>query len=323
MLTHYQSSKGPLEIATMPLSYAKNARNKLARTEPERTAEIEALSAHVEKLEAEAKAVALAAGEENPRAVIGGNNPPADEQPSSGVEPKWEAVKVHLDDLLTEAQNWADGASLENQAQADEVARLRQNLQQGAAAADAARIAEKKPLDEQIAEIQDRYNAYIAPLKNKKPGSVSTAVSALGNLLTAWLNKLEAEKRDRERVAREEEERARAAALEAHKEAAASTDLAEIEQAAAMLDHAEEAAKARKAIEKQKVQAQGEVRAVGMRSYWKAVPIEGEGGKALVYYSKRQTERVKAFLQTLADEDVRAGIRSIPGFEVVEERRVA
>ena len=39
----YQSSKGPVDIETMPLSYAKNALNKLRRGEPERTAEIEAL----------------------------------------------------------------------------------------------------------------------------------------------------------------------------------------------------------------------------------------------------------------------------------------
>ena len=46
----YQSSKGPVDIETMPLSYAKNALNKLRRGEPERTAEIEALDAHVTTL---------------------------------------------------------------------------------------------------------------------------------------------------------------------------------------------------------------------------------------------------------------------------------
>lgn len=74
MTTTYQSSKGTVEISTMPLSYAKNALGKLRRTEPERIAEIEALAAHVEKLEAEAIAENL-----NPRAVVGGNNPPPDD----------------------------------------------------------------------------------------------------------------------------------------------------------------------------------------------------------------------------------------------------
>ena len=61
----YQSSKGPVAIDTMPLSYAKNALNKLRRTEPDRTAEIDALDAHVTKLTDEATEAAL-----NPRAQI-------------------------------------------------------------------------------------------------------------------------------------------------------------------------------------------------------------------------------------------------------------
>src|SRR3546814_9134426 len=72
---------------------------------------------------------------------------------------------------------------------------------------------EKRPLDEQIAAIQARYNVYIAPLKNKQPGSVSKAVAALGSLLTVWLNKLEAEKQEREQAAREAHEKAQQEAI--------------------------------------------------------------------------------------------------------------
>lgn len=320
-MTTYQSSKGAVEISTMPLSYAKNALNKLRRTEPERVAEIEALDAHVTKLESEATAKALEGDGENPRAVIGGNHPPEDEQVK--VEPKWEAVKVHLDDLLAEASNWADGIAITTQGQADQVATLRQNLQEAMSLADEARKVEKAPLDAKVAEIQDRYNEYIAPLKNKKAGSATKAAYALGNLLTPWLQKLEDEKREREKKAREEADAIAAAALEAHQEAAGSADLGAIEEAAELMDAADEAARAARSVEREKVQAVGEVRAIGMRSFWKAVPIEGQGGKALVHFAQRQPERVKAFLQQLADEEVRAGIRTIPGFTVEEERRVA
>lgn len=315
----YQSSKGAVEIDTMPLSHAKNALNKLRRGEPERVAEIEALDAHVSKLEA----VALARNTEPmPReAVIGDNGPPDDEE--QALEPKWEAIRIHLDDLLSEAANWADGAAVLDQSQADTIATLRQRLQDAANLADKARVAEKKPLDEAIGEIQDRYNAYIAPLKNKKPGSVSTATAALGNLLTGWLNKLEAEKQAREIAAREEADRIAGAALQAHQAASGSTDLAAIEEAGALMAQAEQAEITARTVEREKVQARGEVRAIGMRSYWHAAPIEGQGGKALVHYAQRQPERVKAFLQQLADEDVRAGIRSIPGFTVTQERKVA
>lgn len=316
----YNSSKGDVEISTMPLSYAKNALNKLKRTEPERTAEIEALQAHVDGLEASAIAESL-----NPRAVVGGNNPPADEpaEATNSVTPGWEAVKVHMDDLLTEAANWADGAEVINQDQADNVGKLRQLLQDAASLADKARVAEKAPLDKQIADIQDRYNAYIAPMKNKHPGSVSKAVTALGNVLSVWLNKLDAEKREREDVARKEAELAAAKAIEARKALDTSTDLAASDEAAALLDAAEDAAKALRSVEREKVQAKGEFRAIGLRSYWRAEPIEGEGGKALVYYAKRYPERVKAFLQALADEDVSSGARDIPGFNIIEEKKVA
>ena len=71
------------------------------------------------------------------------------------------------------------------------------------------------------------------------------------------------------------------------------------------------------------MQAKGEFRAIGMRSYWSAALNPGEGGKALVHYAKAQPDRVKAFLQTLADEDVRRGMREIPGFTITEDRKVA
>lgn len=314
----YNSSKGEVEISTMPLSYAKNALNKLRRTEPERAAEIEALAAHVEGLEAAAVGETL-----NPRAVVGGNNPPPDETVTETVTPQWETVKIQMDDLLTEARNWADGAEIANQDQADAVGKLRQLLQDAASLADTARVAEKKPFDEKIAEIQDRYNAYIAPMKNKHPGSVSKAVTALGNVLSVWLNKLDAEKREREAAARAEADAAAAKAIEARKALEASTDLAASDEAAALLDAAEDAAKALRSVERERVQAKGEFRAIGLRSYWRAAPIEGEGGKALVYYAKRCPERVKAFLQMLADEDVHAGAREIPGFNIIEEKKVA
>lgn len=310
----YQSSKGPVEIDTMPLSYAKNALNKLRRGEPERTAEIEALDAHVTKLAAAATEESM-----NPRAVIGGNEPPPEEQ----IKPAWETVKVHMDDLLTEAANWADGVKIETQEQADAVGRLRQLLQDAANLADKARVVEKEPFDKAIAEIQDRYNAYIAPMKNKVPGKLSKAVVALGNLLNPWLNKLADEKAAREKKAREEAEAALQASIAARQEAKQSDDLAEMDKADDLLVAAQEAAYALRKVEREKVQVAGEFRATGLRSYWTAKLIEGGGGKALVHYAKAQPERVKTFLQQLADEDVRRGVREIPGFTITEERKVA
>lgn len=308
----YKSSKGPVEISTMPLRYATNALAKLRRDEPERKEEIDALAEHVANLEA---------GEEpeNPRVVIGGNNPP-EEMPA---EPKWAAVKVHMDDLLTEAANWADGVKIETQGQADEVGKLRQLLQDAASLADKARVAEKEPLDKAVAEIQDRYNTYIAPMKNKKPGSVSKAIVALGNVIQPWLTKLDDEKRAREAKAREEAEEAQAVALAARQEAKQTDDLSQMDAADDLLEQAEEAAKALRTIEKEKVQVAGAFRATGLRSKWVAKLLPGGGGKALVHYANARPDQVKAFLQSLADDDVRHNVREIPGFDILEERLVA
>lgn len=65
--THYASSKGPVEIASMVRSYAFNALSKLERDEPHRIEEIEALRAHVARLdEAYAEQQATGASEEGP-----------------------------------------------------------------------------------------------------------------------------------------------------------------------------------------------------------------------------------------------------------------
>lgn len=303
MTAMYQSSKGPVAIEGMPLKYAQNALNKL-KGDPDqrhRTAEIGHLELHVAKL--------IAEGDLPP---ANHNAPPVEAQ----AEMTWDEIRQQMDDLLGEASNWADGTALTTQAQADEAAKLRQKLQDAVKLADETRVAEKKPLDEQIAAIQDRYNAYIAPIKNKHPGSVSKAVQALGNLLTAWLNKLDEEKRAREAEAKRKAEELQAAAIEARKALHDTTDLAAADAAADLLDAAEAAQKELKAVGNEKVQVHGGTRAKGLRTTWKAVMREGEGGKALTHYAKTQPDLVKAFLQTMADEDVRAGIRVIPGFDV-------
>ncbi len=313
----YQSSKGPIAIDTMALPYAKNALNKIQRDDSQRhrTAEIGWLDQHIRKLEAERPS-------ENPNTGIGGNNPPPEDAMS------WDAIKSHMDDLLTEARNWADGEAIDNQAKADEIGKLRQQLQDAASLADGARVAEKKPHDDAAQKVQDRYNVYIAPLKNRKPGSISSAVAALGSLLTPWLNKLEADKKAREDAARKIADDAQAIAIKARRSAIGTGDLGAMTEADNLLDAAEEASKLLRNVENEKVQAKGEHRAIGLRSKWIAKLRDGEGGKALTHYARTQPDRVRAFLQVLADEDVKAGTRPvdgespIPGVDIIEERVV-
>lgn len=321
-VTHCQSSKGPLDIAKMPISHALNARNRLQRAEPAHVGEIAALDAHIERLSAQNTDEAL-----NPRAVLGGNNPPPDERKSAEPEQpvSWSAVKAHMDDLLAEADNWArddEPFVIENQGQADAIARLRQDLQDAIKAADDARQVEKKPLDERVAEIQNRYNAYIAPIKNRAPGTVSKAVAALGNILTGWLNKLDAEKKARERESAEKAAAAAAEAIAARAEAKEATDLNAMDAAEDKLAAAKNLIREAEGIAKEKVHAQGSRRAVGLRSVWVAKLNDGEGIKAVNHYLKTRPDDIRAFIQSLADKDVREGKRAIPGFTIREEKRV-
>lgn len=310
----YQSSKGAVDITTMPFTYANNALNKLRRESPERTDEINALADHIANLEA---------GEQpNPRAVIGGNNPP-DETPAGAAAPQWSAVKLHLDDLLEQVRG-ITGITITEQKQADDVGKLLRDLQDAGKLAEQARVAEKLPFDEAVKEIQDRYNAYIAPLKNKTPGTISKAEQALKNQIGAWLKKLDDERAERERIAKEAADKAAEQARAAHQAAAGSDDLDQIDAAEDLLAAADMAARDLRQVEKEKAQVKTEgYRAIGLRSIWRAERIEGEGGKALSHYAKAQPQRVIAFLETLAAEDVKAGVRSIPGFRVIEDKVAA
>jgi hypothetical protein len=318
LATHYVGSKGPVLIASMPFPHLQNAHRKLAAADdPSRSAEVDAMAARLAELEAEGHAQYAAPTEEadNPRVVIGGNNPP--------VEPAnpFDAIKVNMDDLLIESRNWADGVAIETQAQADEVSRLIEDLRKAGDAADDERVKEKKPLDDQIDAIQTRYNAYIAGLKSKvkNPGNVTIAIDALKATLKPYLDKLEAD-----RVARETEAREAAAKLAgdaaAALQAAQQADLPAREEAEALVEEAAAAQTLVRQIVNDRPQARGGDRAMSLRRYWVATLTDRRA--ALLHYLVDQPDAITAYLQTLADADVRVGKRKLPGFAVTEETRL-
>lgn len=237
-------------------------------------------------------------------APAGHNNPP---EPTP-----FEAVKTHIDDLMTEARNWCDGASIDSQAQADAVGRLMDELRQAKKAADEARKVEAKPFDDGKAEVQARYNPLLK--------LTDTAVDACKAALAPWLMKLEAEKRAAAEAARKAAEAAAAEAAAAMR-AADATDLSAREAAEAKVEAATAAAKAATRAEGDRAHATGGARAVSLRTYWAPVMVSPQ--EALRHYVAQRPDDVKALLQSLAETDVREGKRQIPGFEIKEEKRVA
>lgn len=237
------------------------------------------------------------------RLQIGGNNPP---DPTA-----YEAVKTHIDDLYVEAKNFLDGEPIDSQGQADAVSRLLDDLRKAEKAADAARKVEAKPFDEGKAEVQTRYK----PLLEK----ATTGADVCKRALAPWLEKLEAEKRAAAEAARREaEEKARAAA-EAIRKAQESADLEAREQAELLAKEAKQAERAATQAENDKAGAHGGSRAVTLRTYY--TPVLTDGVSALMHFFSTRREECDRFLIGLAEAEVRAGKRQIPGFEIKEERR--
>lgn len=321
----YKSSKGEVEIDTMPLSYAKNALNKLRRTEPERAAEIDALDSHVAKLEAEA--IEKNTAPQPREAVIGDNGGPAIEV----VKPAGRsAVDIHVADLLEEAKQWADGAAIETQGQADSVGKLLRMLQDAAALVNDTATEEKRPLNDALAEVAAWQNSYTAKgLKKTPDGSLTKAMMATGNLSAAWLRKQDEARKEREKEAAAAAAKAAQDAIALREEAKTSTDIEQMDRAEDALSAAKNLIRLAEGVSKEKVRAGGGegFRAVGLRSVWSAIPT-GEWGAAYAHY-KTNPEFMADFhalMQRWADRDVRneaTRVRGIPGFRINEEKVAA
>lgn len=329
----YKSSKGEVAIDGMPLSYAKNALNKLRRTEPERTAEIEALDAHVSKLEAEA--IERNTTPQPREAVIGDNGgPPVEQEPAPvAAAGGRSAIEIHVADLLEQAKQWADGVAIETPGQADSVSKLHRMLQDAFALVNDTAADEKKPLNDALAEIAKWQNAYTARgLKKTPDGSLTKALLATGNLSAAWLRKKDEERKQREQEAAAAAAKAAQEAIALREEAKTSTDLEQMDKAEDALTAAKNLIRLAENVSKEKVQAGGGegFRAVGLRSVWSAVPTgePGAWGAAYAHYKSNPEFMAEfhALIQRWADRDARTEatrVRGIPGFHMHEEKVAA
>lgn len=241
-------------------------------------------------------------------AEIGHNGPP---------DP-FATCKAHIDDLMIEAKNWCDGELVETQEQADVVSRLMEDFRLAHIAADNARKEENKPFDEGKAAVQEKYAPLIADTKAMK-GKTVLAQEALKASLAPFLKKLDDEKRAKAEAARKEAEAAAEAAAAAMR-AAQPADLEAREVAEQLVEAARLASTAASRAENDKAHARGGSRAIGLRTYY--VPVLANAGAALKHYVATNPEAVKGFLLTLAQQEVQAGKRTIPGFVVNEEKRL-
>lgn len=246
---------------------------------------------------------------ENPRAVLGGNNPPVEMT-------AYDAVKINIDDLYAEALLWLDGEPITTQEQADALNTLKDNVKKAAAAAEAERKKEVKPLNDQVDEIQARYNLLIGNNKSVT-GLAVKAEKAINEALKPYLIELDRRQQEAARLAREEAARKQEEAMAAMR-ARDAANLQQREDAERLVLEAKQAEEAARQAEKAKAHARGEGRATGLRTVHRAVMLNRKEAAAWMWVD--HNDDLIAFIQDYADKAVRAGARKINGFEVIEEK---
>jgi len=228
------------------------------------------------------------------------NNPP---------KTPFEIAAEQIDTLYVEAGHWLDGDAIENQAQANTVAKLQSDTHKAWKTADEARKVEAAPFDDGKDEVQARYK----PMLDR-----AALIKAMCKKLAApFLIKVEAEKREIERIARDKAEAAAEAARKACQEADA-TNLAARENAENLILKAKYLEAAANRAAKDKGAAKGGARAVTLRSVW--TPEITDLTAAARHYWTTDRAALEALVMDLVQRDVRAGARVIPGVTITEER---
>lgn len=241
------------------------------------------------------------------RLGIGGNNPP---EPTP-----YEAIKLHIDDLFETAQGFLDGEPIANEAQAKMVSKLLDDARKARATAEAQRKIEAKPWDDGKAAVQ----ALWTPLADEKKGRCALIADTAKRVLAPWLKNLEDGQIAKAKAAREEAD----AKAEAAHAAIAQADLADLEareQAEILIEEAGKADRLATKAENARAQAKGGERATSLRSRWR-VELENPVELARHLWRVRRVE-FEEMLLAMAARDVNAGIRAIPGCNIIETREV-
>jgi hypothetical protein len=245
--------------------------------------------------------------------VVGGSNggpvladfaPPA----IAAAPSAFDLIKQEIEDLFDEAKNFADGEPIATSEMAEAMTALYDSLHDAGKRADELRVAEKKPLDDRIKAIQDRFN----PLIQSSKGKVALGKQALGELLTAW--RLEQTRKAEAEAAAKREEAARLAAEAEAAIRASSGNLEAREAAEALLQDAKAADKWAGRAERKATTG------TGLRTTWVTAIADQES--AIDWAFGHAPEQFVALALSLAEAEVRVGKRKIAGF-TIEERKVA
>ena len=235
------------------------------------------------------------------RHAIGANTPL---KPGVGHNNPPRTVFDEVDDLYLEAQNWLDGAGVDSDEQAEALGMLMDALKSAGRICEAERKEKVAPLDNAKKEIQAVYKPYI--------DKVDRALDTATTYRNRWLKAKQAILDEQARLAREVAKEEKRLADEAIR--ASRNDLAEREKAEALLQAAKAAEHKALALAKVRPEAIGGRRTVSK----KFEPVMVSGFDAATHYWQTRQGEMEAFFLSLAIDDVRAGVRRIPGFEIKE-----
>jgi hypothetical protein len=238
-------------------------------------------------------------------AAMGHNNPP---EPTP-----LEAARETISLLDVEAANWFDGTPIENQAQADDVARLIDAARKARTKFDNDRKTEKKPHDEAAKAVDAAWKPVIADAER---------IVEIGKAAqTPWLIKQDEAKRALEEATRKAAEEAAAEARRLAEQADGSLAAAKARDAA--IEDAKRAEQVAQIAANEKAGAKGAGmgRAISLRTTYRATVNDRRA--LLNHIAKEHPADLSAFLDEWAARAVRGGARELPGVEVWAEKVAA
>lgn len=230
----------------------------------------------------------------NAPAMIGHNNPPS---PIAAI------LEPHAA-ILSEAENWADGAPVENEGQMKAVDTLIKGVKAARKAVDDARDAATKPL-------HDAWKAEVAAWKPAQD-DLDRLVKCLVAAVDAFKRKLAAAKAEEERLAREAAYRAKLAAEEAARAATENEASIEAQRAAVEAqDAADDAWRSLGEIAADKVKGLRTVTIAEVTDY----------GACVNWIRANDRQALVEFMDAYVQKAVRAGIRDIAGVSIRTEKQ--
>lgn len=236
---------------------------------------------------------------------MGHNNPP---EPTP-----LEQAKEEISLLTEEAEAWA-GTPIENEQQAADVAKLLDTARKAIKRFEGFRKEEKEPHLAAGRAVDEAWKPVIADGER--------IVECTKQAQTAWLKKLDAEKRAAEEAARKEAEAKIAEAQRLAAEADGSVEAAKARDEAIEEAKRAERAAARASHDKAGAKAEGMTRSVGLRTVYSAKVVDRR--LLLNHIATVDPAALITFVEEWATKQVRAGARGgIPGVEVLEDRVAA